>query len=348
MTKQGMKTEVLTSPYADLLKRYGHLIWWTVHQGIYETSNLVEAAKQVSLPEPISELLTGAKGKTAWEKATNLRTQAIVTKVDPITKQQTSYTTRDAEGGMRLLIKEDIDQQNVKLCAIQVGVLQYDGGFKFEPDSPYWPMQNEVDEVLYTMEKRYYERLDRVDDTKLRVALLNWLKTHFRVPVRGNGGIYFVPRRESDERNQDFNLEVMSIKRWLDNCSLGTITAIEVTATETTTIDDIVQSAVDEIREEITEVETKLQQYRDSAGMNAGSRAEAAKSQVKRVDTLIEKIQALEVSLGEKVGMTLATAQIIANRAKLMVSKSETEVTDYRTNKKSKPRPIHLWDADQP
>lgn len=336
MTNPKMKVDVLTSPHESMLRRYGHLVWWTVHQGIYDPRALQQSGQALDLPDTIKDLLTGTKGKSAWEKATNLRTASMVIAVDPVTRQQTTYTTRDVDSTTRLLVKEVLDQANAKLCSLQVGALTYNNGWQFDPDPVYFANQAEVDTVVKQLESQYYERLDKVDDVKLRTALLAWLKVHFRVPVRGNGGIYFVPRRENEERNAELVREIFAIRDWLNTCALGTITAIEVQASETTTLDDIVASAVNEIVEEISEIETKLKEYKDNERMNAGSRMEATKAQVKRIELLTEKIEALEASLGEQVGMTMARATIIANRAQTMLTRSTAEVDAYRTTKGKK------------
>lgn len=325
-----MTTEVLTSPHDALLASYGHLVWWTVHQGIYDPQLLLGTG--VALPEAIQELLTGAKGKSAWEKSTNLRTNTVESMIDPVTKEKTTYTTRDVDSTTRVLIREVLSPQDARLCTTQVGVLSYNDqvGFKFDTEPPYWLHKEEVDPVIDTLCGRYYERLGRIDDVKLRNALLNWLKVHFRVPVRGNGGIYFVPKRDKEEKNTQLRTEIFAIRDWLASSKLGTITAIEVMASETTTLDDIVDSAVGEINEEITEIADKLKAYRDNANMNAGSRAEAAKSQVTRMGDLMNKIEALEGSLGTRIGMMTANAQLIAHRAQQMYKMSSGEVSQHR------------------
>lgn len=332
MTK-AMQSEVLTSPHEKLFETYGHLIWWTVRQGIYDPKPLQDAAKQHSLPDAIAELLVGAKGKSAWDRATNIRTTAIVVSTDPATRQQVTYTTRDADSTERLLVREIVDAQNHKHSALQVGILTFDNGFKFTDEPPYWPHHAEVDQVVATLEQRYYERLDRTDDVKLRTALLCWLKTHYRVPVRGNGGIYFVPQCHDAAKNTKLIREIFAIRDWLASAELGTLTAIELSATPTTTVDDIIQSAVEEIMTEIQEVEGKLNQYKSNTKMNAGSRAEAAKSQVARMTELVAKIEALEGSLGDKVGLTRANADIVLNRASTMHRMSNAQVSEYRVAK---------------
>lgn len=334
-----LETVITTSPQQTF--SYGHLIWWTVRQGIRDPKVIQQAAAQHKIPDVIREFLTGAKEKSAWEKATNLRTNNTLDPIeDPVLKTETIYTTRDVDSSTRILVREVMDASQKRLSAVQYGVLSFDNGFKWEPDSKYWrepaDLRDEIDQVIGQLETVYYYRVGKVDDAKLRNALLRWLEKRHRVSVRGNGGVYYLPNYASDKKRKEIISEILSIRDWLDTCALGTLTAIEIKESETTTLVDITEAAINEIASDLDAVEESLKKYQESQGMNAGSRMEASRSQVAKMETLLEKVQALEESLGEKVGVMRARTEIVLKRAEAMHRRSSAEVSAFRAAKGKK------------
>lgn len=326
---------VTTSPYKSLMS-YGHIIWWSITDGVYDAEKLKKSAEDHKLPPVIVNNLVGADEKSCWEKATNLRTQPMDVREDVRTRTRYSYTTRNIDASTRVLVREKLDAQNVKLGTEQIGVLSFESGFCFDPELLYHQdkeLQTEADDVIKQLKDRYSYRINKIDGAKLRRTLQDWLHYRHRVAVRGNGGVYYVPNRNDPAKRNEIINEIMAIRDWLSLLSLGSFTSFEIMDTPSSTTVDLVQSAVDEITTEISEVEASLKFYEQSQGMNAGSRAQSAKSQVNRLKELNEKISALEESLGDKIGVLAMQAKIVARRASKMEKEAREIVSLERAAK---------------
>lgn len=309
---------------------FGFLMWWTIAQGIYDRDPLVVSA--TSLPKEIQDALTGAREKHAWQRATYLKIGSI----SPIEKDGCSihYTTRDIEeSSTRLLVREVIDNQNVTISVTQVSKLIFNGTFDYQHELGYYDYPTEVDHIILRLQDNYNQRVGRIDDNKVRTALLEWMDKRHRVTVRGNGGVYYIPTTPSSPYWSQIAAEINHVRSWLSTNGLGTFTSIELVETKETTKPDFLEMALNEVTSALDTVEQKLKEYTASTGMNDGSRMEAAKSQKNKVADLEKKIEALEEALGDKLGPIKARAMIVGRKAETMHKRSNVAVNAYRAAK---------------
>jgi hypothetical protein len=309
---------------------FGFLMWWTIAQGIYDRDPLVASA--TALPQEIQDALTGAREKHAWERATYLKIGSIPS----IEGNGCSvhYTTRDIEeSNTRLLIREVVDNANVKLETTQVARLIFNGTFVFEYELGYYDHMAEVDHIILRLQDNYNQRVGRIDDNKVRNALLGWMDKRHRITVRGSGGVYYIPTTPSSPNWTTIASEINVVRNWLSINGLGTFTSIELVETKETTKPDFLEMAIAEVIDAMDTIDRKLKEYTDSTGMNDGSRMEASRSQVNKIQELQAKIEALEDALGDKLMPIKARAMVIGRKAENMHKRSSVLVTQYRAAK---------------
>lgn len=306
---------------------FGFLLWWTIAQAIYEREPLINSA--VNLPDEIKNALTGAKEKNAWERATSLKIGSLPAIEDR--EKSVHYTTRNVEDqNTRILVREVIDNSQITLETAQVAQLIFNGNFHYTYEPDYYTYQEEVDHILRRLKADYDNRVGKVDDNKVRTALLSWLDKRYRVTVRGSGGVYYLPTTPQSPSWPQISTEIIRVRDWLSQNSIGTLTAIELIESKQTTKPDFLETALNEVQEAMDLVEVKLREYTEKTGMNDGSRMEAAKSQNSKIEEITKKIDALEDALGDKLGPIKARAMLIGRRARNMHKAAQTAVNNYR------------------
>lgn len=319
-----MRARTLSGPHIS----FGFLLWWTIAQGIYERDPLVQSAG--SLPKEIQDALTGAKERNAWERATYLKIGTL-----PAIEHGTCkihYTTRDIDDTYtRLLVREIVDNADVTLKIDQIAQLKFaNGHFGVDFEAGYWDYKDEADHIIYRMRTDFNVRIGKIDDNKVRNALLGWMDKRHRITARGSGGVYYIPSTPQSPNWTLISSEINNVREWLFRNGLGTLTCVELVETQTTTRPDFLELALSEVSSTLDDIETKLGEYKEKTGMNDGSRMEAAKSQVNKAEALLAKIDALEEALGDKLGPVKTRVRIVQKKASNMHVNAKNAVDVYR------------------
>lgn len=315
------------------INSFGYLIWWTIQQKVHNLADLRTTATANNLPQSFVDKLTGADPDVAFKRATNLSAGGRIAKVSTDTIKY-RFVTRSVKGdNTRILALETLNSANVTLDTLQLGNLTLDA-FNLRYQSITRPVDHELakemDQLIGEMGADLQNRIGRLDDQKLRSIVLSWCSDVHRVSMRNTGGVYFVP---TGSNHQTISDQILGIIQWFNDNQAGTFSAVELYPTPTTSIDDIVNSAIDEIANELLEVETKLQAYADNVDMNAGSRGYSAGTQVDRLKALKGKGSALLDSLGDPVALTLSKIDLMIHRAQRMQLASNEEVQREREAK---------------
>lgn len=298
---------------------FGFLCWWTISQGQYKVSDLIEHAKESGIDTSVISALRGADLETAFAKATNLGVKGYPSIPDH-PSQTARYLTRDVGDHQRAIVREVIDQDKKKVSTLQVAILSRFGPTINTTDrSLTLTLDHEVDKLVDSMQEDMDRRVGFIDDTRLRSLLLNWLTSVHRVAMRGTGGVYFIP-------GTNRQAEVLAMRKFINNSGVGKFSVVRLYSDDATTLDDFRQSAIEEVKNEMAEVNDKLNQYESSAGMNEGSRMYSSSTQVERMRELGKKVQALQDSLGETIGLVDAQYQVILRRAIKMQQDSTQNV----------------------
>lgn len=323
----------ITTANAD--QPFGFLTWWTVEQGNRDIDDLREQADAAKVPAWIIDSLSGAKPETAWLRATQLGSKGVASASNG--NSMARYLVRDAGDRIRILVREVIDENNVSVSIDQMGVLTMKGdGIDFEPDrqnSVYTKYEKEVSQVVSGMRDDLYDRIGKIDDNRIRSLILRWLSRRFRVCVRGTGGVYFIPVPRDPSDAQDLMNEIQSLRLWMSSSHLGTFSIVALQPGGATTIEDFQESAIEDLKSEIEEVNSNIARYASQANMNAGSQMFSANTQVERLDQIREKMETLTDALGSKVGTVQGMLEIARQRAQEMVNNSSSQVSAARNAK---------------
>lgn len=314
---------------------FGFLTWWTVEQGNRDIDDLREQADAAKVPSWIVDSLSGAKPETAWLRATQLGSKGVASASDG--NSMARFLVRDAGDRIRILIREIVDENNVAVSLDQMGVLTMKGdGIEFEAsaaNSVYTAHEKEVNAVITAMRDDLYDRIGKIDDNRIRSLILRWLSRRFRVCVRGTGGVYFIPVPRDPSDAQDLMSEIQSLRLWMSSSHLGTFSIVALQPGGATTIEDFQESAIEDLKGEIEEVQSNIARYASQANMNAGSQMFSANTQVERLDQIREKMETLTEALGSKVGTVQGMLDIVRQRAFDMVKTSSGQVTTAREAK---------------
>lgn len=317
---------------------FGFLAWWTIRQGIYDVQTLHNVGDEEKLPAAVKSLIVGAEPKSAWLKATQLGVKGSTSVThDPTLRAR--FLTRDVGDGLRAVIREEIDQDEKAVSTQQLALLGFDADDNtiaatiqnFAPPGSAIGLGNELVTLIESMAEDMEGRIGHVDDTKVRSALLRWLEIKHRVCVRGTGGVYYIPLTPTSfEAVRD---EVVAVRSWIKECNLGSFSVVQLTKDGATSIDDIQESAVAEILNELASVNESLDQYENSTGMNSGSRMYSASTQVEKVDALKAKAKHLEEALGDIILKVQVQLDMTAKRAVQMRMSAAALVQNERTVK---------------
>lgn len=314
---------------------FGFLTWWTVEQGNRDIDDLREQADAAKVPAWIVDSLSGAKPETAWLRATQLGSKGVASASGG--NSMARYLVRDAGDRIRILVREIIDENNVSVSIEQMGVLTMRGdGIEFEPDThsaSFAAHQREVEQVVSSMRNDLYERIGKIDDNRIRSLILRWLSRRFRVCVRGTGGVYFIPVPRDPADAHDLMNEIQSLRLWMSSSHLGTFSIVALQPGGATTIEDFQESAIEDLKGEIEEVNANIIRYANQANMNAGSQMFSASTQVERLDAIKEKMETLMGALGSKVGTVQGMLEIVRQKARDMEMTASSKVVAARDTK---------------
>lgn len=324
----------------------GYLLWWTIHQRVYNYQAVSTSALTNKVPGEIYDMLVGDEAVSAWHKATKIDNGIV--SLEPDADCKSRYVTKEVQEKVRLLVREKISKGNRVLSLHQLGVLTFDGGFKFDAYPDFETFKDEATAIIQSMSADYAARIGQLDDIRVRKVMLAWIDARHRVNVRKTGGVYYIPLRAGMDD------EITHVAQWLAVNDMGTLSSIAIFETPGTTIQSLIDAATEEITEEVESLTNKLANVVDNfkadikakedgkiddvtLAMKAGSYTYTVgqyKSQLARLEA---KVTAVDGSLGKKLGQFAIRLAMLDNRADQIKLKAESASDDYQTAKATKP-----------
>jgi len=314
---------------------FGFLVFWTISKGVYDLGDLRHSATALGLSQPLIDKLTGADEQTAFKTATMLPTGGKQSAQSTPERKYRFVTkgVKDNTDPTRILALETVDASNVTLDVIQLGNMRLELG-SLRYDSINRPtdlaLGKELDALIGSIADDFRQRIGRVDDQKIRANILNWCKDRHHVTLRNTGGIYFLP---SGGTANALAHEIKGIHDWFAQNGIGVFSSMELFPTPSTSVDDILTTAVTELLTDLEESEQKLKDHQDNKGMNAGSRMYSAGQHAQKLAQLLDKARALSDSLGEKVDFAISKIELTKARAERMFTTSAQQVGAERTER---------------
>jgi hypothetical protein len=323
----------------------GYLVWWSIRSNVYDRPLLKTGALEEKLPGVLDDSLIGEDAVIAWSKATNLRDRGVAALEDD--RDCTArYTTKDVKQkgtkeGSRILVRERVNNAHKVVSFEQIGVLSFDGGFKFYPDPDYQKYKDEVDIIVASMNNNYVNRIDQIDDDRIRHALLRWTEARNSIAVRKSGGVYYLPHYEG------LGDEVIRIANWIKRYAIGDFTSVEIYESPGTNIDSLVSSATQELTEDAKVLESKIGEliaaYKDDMAAYAAGKMDV-KIMTQKVGSygytiamyqsslnkLKEKVDAAEGSLGRTLGSLVGQLNIMVEKATHVKNRASSDLVKYR------------------
>lgn len=310
---QNLKQKVLEKQNGSNHLPFAFLIWWTIHQNRYDVAELNEKAEDVNLPACIQKRLTGDKEKSAWLKSTQIGAYGLESN-STHSGLKVLYQTKDIKRGeWRAILAEFIDQHDKKVKVEQVALLGWENNYITADVSEVDGIDfDEVVELITDMQENMDDRVGKIDDAKIRNAILNWLELKHRVCVRGTGGVYLLPVHP---RNMEqVKEEALAVRNWITETNAGTFSIVELTSGGATTIEDFRRTAIEEIENELNTIHETINTY--NPDISEGKLAYSVGTQVKKLQRLGEKIKAVNSSLGDVIDRVDAQYQVILSEAK--------------------------------
>ena len=323
----------------------GYLVWWSIRSNVYDRPLLKTGALEEKLPGVLDDSLIGEDAVIAWSKATNLRDRGVVALEDD--RDCTArFTTKDVKQkgnkeGSRILVRERVNNAHKVVSFEQMGVLSFDGAFRFYPDPDYQKYKDEVDIIVASMNNNYVNRIDQIDDDRIRHALLRWTEARNSIAVRKSGGVYYLPHYEG------LGDEVIRIANWIKRYAIGDFTSVEIYESPGTNIDSLVSSATQELAEDAKVLESKIAEliaaYKDDMAAYAAGKMDV-KIMTQKVGSygytiamyqtslnkLKEKVDAAEGSLGRTLGSLVGQLNIMVEKATHVKNRATSDLVKYR------------------
>jgi hypothetical protein len=306
-------------------RKLGWLIWWTIHQGAYDEGKLKSAATDAGIPAWVADRIRGRTEKSAWTVATQLGASGSPSANQPGEDggMRCRYLVRDIdfETPTRAIVREVINRSEERVSSETVALVRlWIGELTHEiiPDLPAGLLP-ELLRLIEGMRSRMTSLKGKVGDAKARSLLLDYLAHRYRVCVRGSGGVYLVPKPSKPSLATQIEGELVALRDWVSNEPLSSLFSIvELTDAGATTVDVFVQSAVEELRNNIQDIDGRLDEWAANERMNAGSRGFSAREMMKRCSAAAKKMAALESALGDEVGITREMLDLVQRKAQKM------------------------------
>lgn len=316
----------------------GWLTWWTISEQELAADEVRIAGRDANIPAWMIDRISGRTNKSAWMAATQLGAKGEPSQAsqrDP-DGSRARYLTRALNEETRVIIREVIDELGERVSVVNVALI-YLMGHRFESSKAdgYWTLspnvQAEADRLIDRMEADYLRINGKVDSGRIRALVLDWLDRHFRVCVRGTGGVYFIPRPDDAFWTESVEQELSAISTWVTSSPIsGLFSIVELFNTGATTMDTFRQSAIDELKGSLEDVSAKLAGWKANAKMNAGSLMFSSDQMVNRLDGIEEKLNVLQANLGEELGVIGVMLQSVRKEAESMRQSSTLEVSQAR------------------
>jgi len=332
----------------------GWLVWWTLRGGEYKVDDLKKAAAVVDIPDYIYSRIKGRDLGSAWFAATNLGKHgySIPSSADVMRKMVVREAYPDAPSiRARALVVETTQLSSGatkdKVTSKTAAILELDWARR--DISVQWAEWLQEDQNANSAARRVVQQMNntmltiegRMNEGRIRTALQSWLRTIHRVSVRGTGGVYFIPATANAADRLKTEQALLRVREWLDVAIDSPFSVVALNKAGAHSIDDFTADAVAEIRQELTIVAKRLDDWEANEAMNAGSKMSAAKTQIAKLEALAVKAMALKQALGDEIGVVDEMLSLLQTRSSTMAIENTQIVTASKAaRRKSHPTPF--------
>lgn len=323
------------------LNSIGFLNFWTLTEQHVHESDLIQSAYQAKIPTWMADRIKGRSARSAWTAATQLGAKGKPSRLLATEPKDAKarYLTRDLNEESRAIVRETIMPNDEKVTSKTLAIVYLEGNrmnWNITSECEYPDIRKELESMLTKMSAEMASTTGMVNSGRIRSLILDWLERQNRICVRGTGGVYMIPRPKDQLLADELIAELMSIQSWVKSSPItGIFSVVELFDSAHTSKADFVESAIQEVKDELAEVEDKLKRWSSNKNMNAGSTSYSAKEMVTRLDYLATKVEALKDSLGEMVGVADSMIAIVRKKAISMAQLADQQVQASRLEKSS-------------
>lgn len=322
-------TKQMTYLADDENQTIGWLVYWTIQEGEFDLATVVKQAQTSDVPQYLQDRLTARDIDSAFTAATQLGANGV--KVGKNGTSLRRIVTRNAIPGetkTRALVLETTDPtQTVSkwvtgktVCIIELLGSRMDVTWSnWINDDPY---RLQMHDLVDDMERTMYNIEGRIDDGRIRSALLAYLDRQHKVTVRGSGGVYFIPHAPTFVSKDDMEQELLAIMDWLQKAVGSSFSIVAIQERGAFNKPQLQEDAISTIKGELKDIQSKLEAWANTPAMNAGSKHYSAGTQLDRIVELEEMTAAFKESLGEKVGIVEEMTNMVKSR--LVALRKET------------------------
>lgn len=317
-------------------KILGWLVWWTIRQGEYNLQSVSKEAFDKQIPLYIQDKLSGRNIESAFLGATQLG--ATGKSIGSANKMKRRLVTRnpiEEDNRTRALVIEEtnptweteewVTAKTAAILRLSWNILEVEWAEWVDDDPCSHEIKSTVDEMNRTMHKIE----GKINDTRIRSALLNWLKNSHSVTVRGAGGVYYLPNHSRVSKQRMKN-ELLSIMEWLKTIN-SPFSVVAINESGVHSLDSFREDAIGEIRTELVDIQEKIKRWEANPNMNAGSMHYSAGTQIDRLDELTGKVTALKEALGEEIGVADEMATLIKGKLQEIIKIAERQMDTDKT-----------------
>jgi hypothetical protein len=319
----------------------GYIAWWTLRKGEYDVDELKASAQTVSLPDHINDRIKGRSIESAWTAATQLGSSGkpIKSPEGRINRLLSRDVGDDPAIRTRAIVMESTEDSAYRIAQKVAGktaaLIELDQS-RFKVKWAAWAKTGhpEITGIVSDMRVKMGKIEGKMNDGRIRTAVLSWLQSKHRICVRGTGGVYFIPAPKGKVARKQLEGDLLAIRAWLDTIS-SPFSIVAMNEAGCLSIEDFVNDAIVEVKDELGEIAVKFDKWKKSEKMNAGSRMFSSGTQKKRLLNVYDKIDALKQSLGEEIGVLDNMYMILFNRIDRMHVESSKEVKVAKESKRS-------------
>jgi hypothetical protein len=313
----------------------GWLTWWTLRKGEYSLADVQNSADDLNVDSYIQNRLKGRSRESAWKRATQLGAAGMpIPSSDPmVTRRLVTRNAVPGDSSIRCLVIEETDtgassneewvtSYTAAVLELASGVFRVEWSERVRQDSHYSTIVDAVNSMQDTM----FQIEGRIDDGRIRAAVLGWLEQHHRITVRGAGGVYLVPCSHTWLTQEQMETEMLAIRDWLKTID-SPFSVVAMTEAGAHSIEDFVEDAVTEIKTELKAIDDKVKKWEGNANMNDGSRSYSAGTQLERMAEITKKVEVLKDSLGEEIGVVDEMVSLVKARISAMAVNASNGIT---------------------
>lgn len=293
--------------------RIGYLTWWTVGDVAAPYTDLNALAAQTGFPADC--VPTPPSKRNIWEKATNIggsrglpldipqdaRNQTFIRYgVDPVVRLLVRRVSDKSPKLCRHLVREAVipgSPTHQKQLSLQtVAVMEFDCVGNMDShylvDDPEGWVDGNLVAVLSEIKAKQQTLQALADGEDVREGIRKLLRNLYRVALRNNGGVYFVPDQAPDAENlmKALRAYINGLIAWKTGQLVPACSVVTLRGDEATSFDirqDIIASAVEEYKARLQDLVGRLKPVLDGKARDPDKTLEGVNADLLKINTEI-------------------------------------------------------------